>query len=288
MHSIAITTECVADLPRELLQQAGIELIYYDIETEEGIFRDTVEVDAENVMEYLYESRGKAKSIVSSVSDYKNFFLAKLEEYDEIVHISNSTKISFALSNAMQAREKLGKEGRNIYLIDSGHLSSGLGLMVLHAARLRDSGLAGREIVARMVNTSKYVSTSFMADSTEYLLENHRVNRFLMKLGAFFHVHPVIHMKDGQMVMKRFFMGNYDKSMRKYVSDALKNPNDIEQEFCILTYAGCSHELRKKIKEEIRVKVPFGEIWEQPASATVSCNCGPKTFGVIYYKKGIQ
>ena len=41
MHNIAITTECTADLPAEILEKFGIDVIYYDMETDKGLFRDT-------------------------------------------------------------------------------------------------------------------------------------------------------------------------------------------------------------------------------------------------------
>ena len=44
MYSIAISTECVADLPKKMFEQYGVEIIYYDIETDSGVFRDTEEI----------------------------------------------------------------------------------------------------------------------------------------------------------------------------------------------------------------------------------------------------
>ena len=108
MYSIAISTECVADLHKKMFEQYGVEIIYYDIETDSGVFRDTEEINAGNVMEYFHSGGGIARSITPSAYDYKNFFKKVLMDYDEIIHLCNSQKISNALRNADLARMKLG------------------------------------------------------------------------------------------------------------------------------------------------------------------------------------
>lgn len=285
MYSIAITTECVADLPKELYKEAGVDIIYYDIETDTGIFRDTDEIDAENVMEYIYDGGGTAKSITPTAHAYKNFFKNILEEYDEIIHLCNSSLISIALENASLAKAKLGMEGRKIHLVDSRHLSTGLGLMVLEAAKQRNAGMNSKQILAHLEKQVEYVNTSFLVKTPDFLIQNKRVGKHIMQLCKFLHVHPAIYMKNGQMKLWKFYVGKYEKAIEHYIADVLYDLYDVDPSLCILTYAGCSHEMLEGIRSEIVRRIDFKELLVQPASATVSCNCGPLTFGIIHYTK---
>ena len=57
MNNILITTECVADLPESIYKSGDVDVIYFDIMTEKGQFRDTVEVDSTNIVEGFEEKR---------------------------------------------------------------------------------------------------------------------------------------------------------------------------------------------------------------------------------------
>ena len=74
MNDILITAECVADIPNDICKNYGIDIIYYDIKTESGIFRDTEEIDSQNVMEYMSDGKKMAYSIIPTTKDYENFF----------------------------------------------------------------------------------------------------------------------------------------------------------------------------------------------------------------------
>lgn len=285
MHNIAITTECVADLPKELLTKKHIDIIYFDVETERGIFRDTDEIDAQNIIEYMLGGEKKAQSVVPSANDYKNFFKKRLEEYDEIIHISISSGVSSAYKNAELGRAKLGIDGRKIHLVDSGHLSSGLGLIVLEAVKGRDEGLESNMIVEKVKGIADRISTSFIVNNADYLYYNEKVGKNAMRICKFLHLHPVLRMQGGKLVVKHFYVGNYKKATSRYISGVLRKTDSIDASVGFCTYVGCSHAMLERIKSEVKKRITFDEYIEQAASATVSCNCGPKTFGILFQEK---
>ena len=83
--------------------------------------------------------------------------------------------------------------------------------------------------------------------------------------------------------MWKFYVGTYEKAVYKYISDVLYEISDVDKELCVLTYVGCSHESLERIYGEIVRRINFKQVWVQPASATVSCNCGPDCFGIFHY-----
>lgn len=286
MNSIAITTECTADLPRKLLEQYKIDIIYMDIETDSGIFRDTTEIDSGNITEYMAGGKRKAQSIVPSATDYGSFFRSHLEDYDEIIHICIGSSVSAAMGNARVGREKLGNESLKVHLIDSGHLSTGVGLLVLEAARLRDEGLGSKDIVKKVTAGIPYICTSFLAYNADYLYYNNKVSEKVMKICRLFRLHPVLAVKEGRLVLKRLYFGNYEKAAEKYIASTLKDNKRIHKGRAFITYVGCGHELLESVNEKISRYVKFDEVWEKAASATIAANCGPLTFGILFQKNG--
>lgn len=284
MNSIAITTECVADLPRKLLEQNSIDIIYMDIETDSGVFRDTSEIDSQNITEYMAGGRRKAQSVIPSANDYSAFFRNRLEEYDEVIHISIGSGVSAALNNARLGREKLGNERYKIHLIDSMHLSSGIGLLVLEAARLRDEGLVSKEIVRNVIAKIPVINTSFLSYNADYLYYNGKVSESVMKICRAFRLHPALAVKDGKLVLKRLYFGRYERAAANYIAKTLKESERIKKDRAFITYVGCGHELLEFIHDKMSQHIKFDEVWEKAASATIAANCGPLTFGILFEK----
>lgn len=285
MNSILISTECVVDLPQELYQNKDVSIIYYDIKTEGGLFRDTVEINSDNVLEYMMGGKKKANSVVPTANEFKNFFQKGLAEYDRIIHICISSGISVAYSNALLARAKMGQDGNKVYIIDSRHLSSGQGLVALEAMKYRDQGMNCKEIVEQVEKVIPRISTSFLSNNADYLYYNGKVKKSMMDICNLFHIHPVLAMIDGKLTLKKVYLGNYDKVARRYIKNCIGNAEMLDKRYCFITYVGCDKENLDKVEERVRNHAGFEAIYRQQASATVSCNCGPKTFGIISLRK---
>lgn len=286
MHSTLISTECVADLPNELREKNDIHIIYYDVKTEEGVFRDTDEIDARNLIEYISGGERKAVSIVPSEEDFEKFFRVGLKKYNEILHINISSGISESHKNAAKAIERMGEEGRRVTLVDSRQLSSGQGLLTLEAAKLRDQGLGAAKIAESLESIIPNIETSFIAYNADHLYYNGKVNYAIKIICNLLMLHPVLYMKDGRLSVKTVYMGSFEKASMKYVRKILKNPANIDHSIGFVTHAGCSHRNVEKIKKKAYEVATFEKIYDVQASATVSCNCGPNTFGVLFERRG--
>lgn len=285
MSEIKITAECVADIPYALQEREDIDIIFYDIETENGIFRDTDEIDANNIMEYMADGKKRVSTHFPSATEYKNFFKSKLEDYDEVIHICIGSGISDALENAKQGRDKLGLDGKRIHIVDSQHVSSGSGYLAYIAARDRDKGMNSDQIIAHLVQIIPGISTTFIAYNADYLYYNNQVSKLVKNICQLLHLHPVLYVKDGVLTLKKVYWGDYKKSVRKYVASELRKAQEIRKEAVFITYAACNHAMIKEVKQLVRGYAEFDEMWEQEASATVTSNCGPMTCGVIYVRE---
>jgi len=284
MHSILITAECVADIPKNIPYD-DIEVIYYDIQTEGGLFRDTKEIMSDNVLEYMAGGEKKAISIIPSAADYKNFFSKMLEEYDDIIHISVSSGISGAYENANLARAKLGRNSGHVYIVDSQTLSAAQGLIVLEAARCREEGQNCKEIVDSITEYAKKIEITFLSESADYLYYNGKVSKTVMDVCNTLHLHPVLAIINGKMTVKGVYIGNLRKCGIRYLRKTLGKIENIDNSIGYLVYSGCSEDHANHIKAELEKKIHFDTLYEGNASATVSCNSGPNTFGIIFARK---
>ncbi|MBD5445515.1 MAG: response regulator, partial [Lachnospiraceae bacterium] len=126
---IAITTDSMSDIPKELIEKYGISIQPYYICTQEGRFLDGKELEADDLISYIMGGK-KGYSSWPEVEDYEKFFAGKLTKAQNVIHITMAKKVSEAYRTASEA----AKSFENVTIIDSGQISSGIGLLVLTAA----------------------------------------------------------------------------------------------------------------------------------------------------------
>lgn len=282
MVRLCITTECVCDLPEELLKSLNVAIIYFHINTDSGCFRDTDEIDAHNILEYIENGGKMSKSAAPTANEYKNFFQRKLEDFNEIIHIAISSGISEAVKNASLAAAKMGIEGRKVHIFDSAHLSSGMGLMVMKAAQLNQNGCSTKHILEELEHMKGLISTSFIVRNANYLFRNGKVGKGIMQLCNIFSLHPVLYMKNGVLTLKGVEFGNYEKAGMHYLKKELRHAEKIDKEYLFITHAGCLIKKMEQLKKGAEECCAFKHVIVNSASATVSSNCGPDTFGVLF------
>lgn len=284
-RKVGILAECVCDLPKSLLNRYGVDILYFLVETESGIFTDSDEITAENVIYYLDNSGGKMRSSPPPPDVYYRTFTKNLKRYDELILVAISSEISASCKNAREAANMIGADGKRVHIFDSQHLSTGLGLLVLHAAELADEGCDCERILSELDELKKHVSTSFIARNADYLYRNgHVVSAFVKKVCTAFRIHPILAMKNGTLKVKRIIFGNYDSACRSYIRHELKGERGIDRRLGFITHAGCSVKMLRSIISEAEKYDRFDELTVTNASATISGNCGPGTFGILYIK----
>lgn len=285
MKNIGITTDCVCDLPDDYLKTHDINVIYFYIITETGRFRDGFEITSGNVLEYLENGGTKAETNAPAPEEYRDFFLKQLKTYDEVIHISISEKLSLSYHNANEALKLMGESGGKVRIIDSEHLSTGIGHMVVRAVEMRNSGCSSDEIVAESERLKPLISTSFITMNADYLYRNGRVSKNVRRLCDSFALHPVLGMKRGRIVLKGIMVGNYENSVMRYINGELRNNAKINKHRLFITHAGCTVKLINAAKSRAEKLCRFDEILVTRASATISCNCGMGTVGFLFLRE---
>lgn len=284
-EKICITTDCVCDLPDDILKKNNVDMIYFYIETDTGRFKDVDEITAQNIFEYLENGGVKSTTEAPPADEFISFFDEKLKTYNAIIHIATSSRISKSVECATQAVEKMGDKGKKVHIVDSRNITTGIGHMVLCAAEMLRSGATVEQIITEMENLRDRISTSFMADNADYLYRNKKVSRKVQQICSFFKIHPVLGVEDGYLKLKSFQIGNYERSAIRYIRAELKEYHKINSERLFITHAGCKAIDIRLARKEVNHIMKFDEIIVTKASATVSSNSGPRTFGLLYIKE---
>ena len=100
---IKITADSTCDLSEELLKKWDIALMPMHILMGEDSYLDGVTVHPADVFAYVNQGGKMPKSAAANLVEYTEFFAPFAKEYDAVIHISVSSKLSSCFQNARLA-----------------------------------------------------------------------------------------------------------------------------------------------------------------------------------------
>ncbi len=280
--SIVITTESVADLSPELIEKYGIAVIPHKVRTDEGLFKDGKEIETLGVLKYMENPKNNVLPEGPTVREVEEFFAKQLSYANNIIHISISSKIEHS---GYQPALDASKSFDNVFVIDSGHLSSGQGLMAVVAARMAEEGLTAEQIVSELEVYKKKIHTSFIVDNLDFLARSGQVGNGTANVVKSIMGRPVLKLRKGKMGLGMTYFGTREKAWKAYINSVLAHAANIDTRMLFITYVGLTKRETDWIAEQVDKYVHFDEIYFKQASPAVSVNCGAGTFGLLYMEK---
>ncbi len=278
---LLITADSVCDLPEELIQQYGIVINPYFVNTKEGRFVDGKEISLDDLLIYMDKENNTVKSEPPKVEEYEAFFAKQSLLADEILHITMAKKASDGYDNALKASENYS----NVVVFDSGQLSSGMGLLVVKAAKMAQDGGSLSQILEELTVSKKLVNTGFVLNETEFLYRSGRLSKGVKNICDRFLVHPLLTMKDDRIVAGRVLIGQWTDVICKYIKVTLRKHWTIDKDVLFITHVNLDRETREFIKNEIEKICHFKQIYFQKATPGIVCNCGKGAWGLLFLRK---
>ncbi len=279
-RSLMITTDSVCDLPESLKKEFDISVCPYYVCTGQGRFLDELELKSDELLSHMASGK-KGFSQPPDVSDYERFFAKKLSESQNIIHITMAKHVGLGYYNALEA----AKSFENVTVLDSGHLSSSMGLAVLHAAYMAENNASKAEIVKAVKKLRRYISSAFIIDSTHMMCQAGKIPRQVQVFCDALLMHPVISLRKSKLVVSGMEMGNFDRASKHYIRKTLINSRNIDRRILFITYSGMDTKKLQYIQDLVKQYCPFERVYLQKASPAIASNCGPGSFGLLFMKK---
>ena len=281
MEKIKITCDSTCDLTQELYEKYNVSVIPLCITLGEEVARDGVDINTQNVFDYVSANGTLPKTSAVAMASYIDFFTQFTNDGYTVIHINLSSELSSCHQNAKLAAEEV--EG--VYVIDSRNLSSGSGHLVIAAAELAREGLSAAEIADRLNEMKTRLDVSFVLQTVEYLKMGGRCSA-IAALGAnLLQLRPEIEVADGKMHPAKKYRGSIERSVTDYVKGRLAGRDDIDCKRIFITHSYVPDEVVEKVEELVRELHPFEEVIVTTAGCTISSHCGPACLGVLFFRK---
>jgi DegV family protein with EDD domain len=174
MTTVKVVTDSSSDIPPEVAQELGITVIPLYVRFGNEVYRDGVDISADQFYDRLAHSRTPPKTSTPSPGDFAETYSRLASETDSILSIHLSTRYSSALNAAMVAKDYV-PEGCTVNVIDSKSVSMGCGFVAMAAAREAKTGASLEQVMQTVNRTIWRTHIIGMITDIRYLLGGRRL-----------------------------------------------------------------------------------------------------------------
>lgn len=282
--SVKIVSDSTCDLSKELIQKYDIKIIPLHVLLGEEEYGDGVNITPDEIYKWSDENKATPKTSAPSITEVMDILQEHVAAGDEIICFSVSDQMS-TTGNVMRMTAAEMEAEDKVFVVDSANLSTGVGLLVLKAADMAQSGKAAKEIVAEIERLKPCVRASFVVDTLTYLHRGGRCSGLAALAGGALKLHPKIVVENGAMSPTKKYRGHMSKVILNYAKEMEEQLQNALPERVFITHSGCSAEIIEEVYRYLESLECFDEILVTRAGGVISSHCGPGTLGVLFIEK---
>lgn len=195
--AVRIVTDSACDLPQEVCDELGVEVVPLTIRFGDREYVDRKELDTPAFWRKLQASSVLPETAAPSVGAFEETFRRLADEgADGVLCINLSARLSATMQSAQVAAKALDGDC-DVEIVDSHSASMGIGNLVVHAARRANEGADLDTIVQEVVDRRDRQYVLAALDTLEYLRKGGRIGGAQAMLGSMLSIKPVISVTDG-------------------------------------------------------------------------------------------
>ena len=278
--SVKIIIDSTTDLIESVKER--VEIVPLTIRFGDEEFIDGVTIDHKMFYEKLIESDAIPTTSQATPTAFIPYFDKIKEDGDSAVVITLSSKLSGTYQSACIAAEDYD----NIYVVDSGNVTIGAGVLVEYALELLDNGMSAEEIANKLNEKKDDVIIVAMLDTLEYLKKGGRISAAVAFAGGVLNIKPVVSVDKGEIVMLGKARGS--KQANNLLVQEIEKAGGVDfSRPVLLGYTGLSDMLLDKYIEDSKSLWAHAksELNRSVIGSTIGTHVGPGAVAVAFFKK---
>lgn len=273
------------DLPSELVQVEGVELLKFPYITQNGEFIDDLftSISAHEFYDMMRKGdQPKTAQIPYPVME--EVFGRAIRSGIPTVYLAFSSALTGNFDTACMIRDNLLKERPHaeLYMVDTKLASIAEGLIVFEAIRQRDRGLSARELAEWAQEARYYVRSSFMVDSLEWLSHGGRIPATVAYASAKLDVKPLFFIDElGKLALSSVARGR-KKAIRSMADYFATHTSDYPGQRVIIGNADCPRDA-ERLADSIRKVDGTVPIMMADTGPVIGSHVGPGMLSLVFW-----
>ena len=278
---VRIYADSTNDLSPEYIKEHDIRIIPLYITMGDRTGRDGVDITSDEIFKWAEENKSVPTTAAFSPGDVEEVLQEIRDAREDAVFIGISRDFS-AVCQAVSIAAEYLEYADHIAVVDSRNLSSGIGLVIMEAVKLRDQGANIRQIADRLADIIPKVRASFVIDTLVYLHRGGRCSSVARVFAGTLKIKPKIVVENGRMHVAHKYRGSLHAVIMKYVKDMEEELIQAKPDTVYITHSGVDSDIVDDVRDYLKSLSVFNEIIETRAGGIISCHCGPGTLGVLF------
>ena len=197
----AVLTDSASDIPRELEEKYGIDILPFSIVVDGQSYTERVDFTNEQYYEMLTKAEGIPKTSQITMLRFLEKFCAYADEgYTDVIFVSINSAGSNTYNAACMAAESLRDERpgctMNVHVVDSHTYSMTYGWHVCEAARKLQAGADVKSVVEYLEDQLARMEIMLSMYTLRFVKKSGRVSAAAAFAGELLGLRPIIHMVD--------------------------------------------------------------------------------------------
>lgn len=278
--SVKLISDSACDMTQSEAKEQGVIILPMKTMIDGEEYLDGVTITTEEFYEKLEHCRQLPTTSQISPVEFGDALRPIVEAGDEAVIITIAGKLSgTAQSAAIAAAEVSG-----VWVVDSGNVTIGQGILLRYAIRLRDQGLTGREIAEELERVKSRICLLARVDTLEYLMRGGRLSKTAAVAGTVLHIKPVLSVEDGEVRVVGKARGS--RQSDNMLTEFIKQKGGVNFSMPVmLAYSGTDDALLKGYIDNSRA-LWEGHLDSLPVTmigSTISTHAGPGAIAVAFF-----
>ena len=285
MQKVAIVTDSIACLPRELVEQYGIGIVPLNFYFGDKVYKDWVDITPTQAYELFLKDPESFKTSPASPSVYFEAYREASDQTKNILCITLSSKLSTGYDMACVAKERAKTEFPQTFIevLDSQTVTAAEGFVALAAARAAEEGKSLAEVVEAAKEMRDRVTFLALLDTIRHIYRTGRIPKIAAQAGSMLNIKPILTSSSGLIR----FIGAV-RSRERGIERLLKIMRDkVEQSpVHVAVMHAYARDEGEKLKERISSEFNCAELWITEFSPVMGYATGTGTLALAFYKEG--
>ena len=288
MGTYRIVTDSTTDLTPELIQELDVQVIPLCYMMGGKTYHNIPGGGEMTDKEFYAKLRAGSMSTTTQVNseEFLHVFTPLLEAGQDVLYIAFSSGLSGTYQSAVLAREELKQRfpDRRLEVFDSLCASMGEGLLVYHAAKLRNAGKSLDEVLAWLKGNVLNLCHWFTVDDLNHLKRGGRVSTATALVGTMLGIKPVLHVDDeGHLIPVSKVRGrkqSLDALVRR-MEDTVLDPGN---QMVFISHGDCLEDAQY-VERQIREKLGVQQVKLGFIGPVIGAHSGPGTVALFFLGK---
>ncbi len=275
-----IITDSSCDLSDEQLAAHQIRMISLRVVCQNAEYRDRIDIGQDELYALLEQELPKTSlPLPEDVSLLYESLAA--EGVTDVVHLCISSGLSGTYNMVRMIAEDFGAR-MNIRVVDSKTLSTGLGLMVLAAARALDGGLSPDEAIQKAMEVRSSQLGMFVIRTLEFLRKGGRIGLVEGVVGSILQIKPIIFINPDGIYETLAKARGYKSAVETMAQEAAKKFGQAKISLSVVH--GRALEEAQQLLERLKETLNVADSFISPVSPVLAIHTGPGLLGIVANK----